>query len=232
MLTILVEHNPPHNFARKSGEIAGRSSEVVKRLMDITGIPHRYQMLPWRRAFQRAQVEDNTCLFSVNETDDRKPLFQWVGPFFTGGWALFVPPDRAPDPIPPLEEILKGTISTLSGSAMAKNLKNTGAEDLLEVRSSELAARALYMGRSDYWLAGINDAMLATESLDLPSPVNVHTLRFLGLSMACSHGTRADWIDTLNEANTQIADFRADLLRNYRPPKDAFRTDLNPPASR
>ncbi len=46
-------------------------------------------MLPWARAYTRAQAERDTCLFATARLDNREKLFVWVGPLASNLWGVY-----------------------------------------------------------------------------------------------------------------------------------------------
>jgi polar amino acid transport system substrate-binding protein len=78
----LTEDNRPLSFALpgSSGGIGGVCAEVLMAMAQQLGEVPQFTLLPWARAFERAQKERNTGLFCTARTAEREGLFQWVGP--------------------------------------------------------------------------------------------------------------------------------------------------------
>lgn len=78
----LTEDNRPLSFASpgSSGGIGGVCAEVLMAMAQHLGEVPQFTLLPWARAFERAQKERNTGLFCTARTAEREGLFQWVGP--------------------------------------------------------------------------------------------------------------------------------------------------------
>ena len=87
-VTLLTEENPPFNFTEE-GRLVGMSSEIVLEAARRANLPVKTEVLPWERAYLRAQAERDTCLFSTARLENRERLFVWVGPIATNLWALF-----------------------------------------------------------------------------------------------------------------------------------------------
>ena len=87
-LHLLTEENRPLSFAlpasggSASGSpgIGGICAEVVQAMAQWLGVNPQITLLPWARAFERAQKDENTGLFCTARTPEREALFQWVGP--------------------------------------------------------------------------------------------------------------------------------------------------------
>lgn len=82
-LTIITEDYPPFNF-EQDGELKGISTEIVGELLKIGGSNKSIkdiQLVSWARGYNLAQTEPNHALYSTTRTEQREPLFKWVGPF-------------------------------------------------------------------------------------------------------------------------------------------------------
>ena len=64
--------------------------EVVKEMMVLVeGKPYAIEDLPFARAYKMLNNEENYALFNISRSDDREPLFKWVGPTIQGEVFLF-----------------------------------------------------------------------------------------------------------------------------------------------
>jgi polar amino acid transport system substrate-binding protein len=70
----------PGNTAGPAGGIGGVCAEVVQAMAQLLGVAPQVTLMPWARAFERAQKDENTGLFCTARTPEREALFQWVGP--------------------------------------------------------------------------------------------------------------------------------------------------------
>lgn len=87
-LLLLTEEAPPTSF-RRDGKLDGYSVEVVRMLVRRTGHAVHMELLPWTRAYHLAKTEPDTALFSMVRTEEREPLFQWVGPILQGSTRFY-----------------------------------------------------------------------------------------------------------------------------------------------
>lgn len=87
-LQLLTEDNRPLSFPLPAdgrpgggaGRVGGVCAEVVQAMAQQLGVAPQVTLLPWARAFERAQKDENTGLFCTARTPEREALFQWVGP--------------------------------------------------------------------------------------------------------------------------------------------------------
>jgi hypothetical protein len=77
-LTILTEEYPPFNYSQE-GKITGVSTEVVQHVMAATGYEYTIKSLPWSEAYEKAQKEKNTLIYSISRRKKREPLLKWIG---------------------------------------------------------------------------------------------------------------------------------------------------------
>jgi len=77
-ITFLTEHLPPFQI-KKGDQVAGYTTEIVKKLLSHTDIEARFKIYPWSRAFNLAKSEQDTCIYKIARTTARESLFHWVG---------------------------------------------------------------------------------------------------------------------------------------------------------
>ena len=202
-LILLTEQNPPHAYrGGRDGEIKGFSVDIARELMATAGIRYEMALLPWNRAYRRAQTERNVCVFPTNKTPERTPLFQWISPIQKGGGAIFQKADG---------EIEINSVDDLKNYSLIGKMASV-ATDLLEEQLDIPIARAaddvaaiqlLYSGRVDLWLSGyVNASALATMN-GLPAPKVAFEWKTAEFGIACSLETDSKLILDLVAANTE-----------------------------
>src|SRR5262245_12977020 len=87
-LTLLTEENPPFNYTDK-GKLVGSGADVVAEMVKRANLSATTEVLPWDKAYVRAQGARETCLFSTARLENRERQFVWVGPIGTNVWAVF-----------------------------------------------------------------------------------------------------------------------------------------------
>lgn len=78
-LQLMTEEYPPYNFS-EGKEIKGVVTEIVQEIMKRTGIESELKVYPWPRAYSTTLKKPNTALFATTFSEEREPLFKWVGP--------------------------------------------------------------------------------------------------------------------------------------------------------
>ncbi|NNG02076.1 MAG: transporter substrate-binding domain-containing protein [Desulfobacteraceae bacterium] len=85
--TYMTEQYPPFNFD-DNGQIKGIGQDIMVEMMKKLGVSQPVKMMPWANAYQQTLNKPNTCLFSMTRTEERDPLFKWVGPLSSTTVAL------------------------------------------------------------------------------------------------------------------------------------------------
>ena len=81
-LYFVTEEYPPYNYV-EDGMIQGIGVDLLRgviRRMDSTVSSDNIRVLPWSRAYEIAQKENNTAIFATVRLPEREDLFKWAGP--------------------------------------------------------------------------------------------------------------------------------------------------------
>jgi polar amino acid transport system substrate-binding protein len=79
-LVIYTESFPPYNFQDGTGQLVGINHDIVKDTCARAALECEFIMLPWKRAYHLVQNNPQSAIFSLAKTQERVPLFEWVGP--------------------------------------------------------------------------------------------------------------------------------------------------------
>lgn len=215
-LVLLTEENPPFNYMDpQTGLPVGSSVDLVKAIMAQSGVAYEIRLMPWRRAFRLAQETPNTCLFSMNFTEERAPLFKWVTPFYRGGWAFY---QRADAGTPPQTEAdIRGRVlvAQTAAGAIAELGRNPNLS-VIEVGTEDSAYELLMRGRGDFWLAGLLGASSVINDHDKSKEIRlVMRWRPAEVGMGCSHTTDDALMARMNEANAMLGDTRYAIIQKH-----------------
>lgn len=148
-LTIYTEDNSaPLNFVEK-GQLRGLSVEVVYEIMKRLGVSYKIEVVPWARGYDKLESTPNVMLFSTTLTNQRRKLFQWVGPVARIKWAFYAKKDSNIQ-INNLQDAKNiGRIGTYRDDAREQFLKKEGFTNLESVNSNVLNVRKLMRNRID-----------------------------------------------------------------------------------
>ncbi|MEJ2641057.1 MAG: transporter substrate-binding domain-containing protein [Desulfosarcinaceae bacterium] len=156
-LTILTEEYPPFNYSQE-GKITGVSTEVVQHVMAATGYEYTIKSLPWSEAYEKAQKEKNTLIYSISRRKKREPLFKWIGVLTPTTYSVKALASRKDIKIDKLEDMKKYKIGTNADDAVETWLLGKGfaLSDLTRTKGSNSVVknfRRLMNKEIDVWPA-------------------------------------------------------------------------------
>lgn len=200
-LTLLTEHNPPHSYIdTETGAFKGGSVAIVTALMNEASIKYEIIQLPWNRAYRRTLSEKNVCLFPANKTPDRWPLFQWVAPLQSGGWAIFQRHDSNIN-IENLSDLKKYGIVGKMASIATDELEKTLGVKVAKAADDMGAVRLLYGGRVDLWLSGATNGPDSARMAGYPPAKVAFNWKPAEVGLICSLSTDQAIMRKLNDIN-------------------------------
>lgn len=89
-LQFFTEQYPPLSFMNSFGEISGFGTDLVKEIMRRNRRFYPIRLSLWSNAYEQALLNPNFCLFTMDRTQIRENLFQWVGPIGTNSTYFYV----------------------------------------------------------------------------------------------------------------------------------------------
>ena len=93
-LTLLTEHSPPGGYLDDSGQVTGKTVELIRILSERLNENTNIELLSWARALDIAKNQTNIGLFETIKSDERKDWFHWVGPLKIYDIALYARADK------------------------------------------------------------------------------------------------------------------------------------------
>ncbi|WP_211531377.1 transporter substrate-binding domain-containing protein [Methanocalculus chunghsingensis] len=190
-LLIVTEENPPYNYLDADGEVAGRSTEVVREILARLHDTAPIEVLPWSDAYELALSRPDVVLFSAARTPERDPLFSWVGPIGKQGFVFYAPGHSGIE-VSGVNEIQNMyTVGVVRDDWRHQYLVKQGFENLVLYPDDIMAIRGVHEGESDLWFGSsdsINPLSLAAglEPTDLAP---VYILREIELYIAFNKET-------------------------------------------
>jgi ABC-type amino acid transport substrate-binding protein len=83
ILQMYTENYPPLTFRNSFGEITGFGSDIVNEIMKRNHLFIDIKLSLWSNGYDLALNNPNFCLFTMDRTQLRDNIFQWVGPIGT-----------------------------------------------------------------------------------------------------------------------------------------------------
>ena len=155
-LILQTENFPPFNMANngknfaRDENIQGISADTVREMFKRAGIAYSLTLrFPWDRIYKQTLEKPNYGLFSTSLTDERKPLFKWVGPIAQYESVLLA----APGTTIRLDRLAKAKaykVGAYKSSAVSQHLESEGLKPVNALRDQE-NIRKLLSGQIDLW---------------------------------------------------------------------------------
>lgn len=197
-LHLLTESSPPASM-RVGNKVVGSDTDKVRELMARIGSAYTLELLPWRRAFTRAQQEPDACVFSTTRTPERENLFKWAGPIDEGEWVLLGRADRKYQ-LRTLEDARNLRIGTYNSDARDEYLRARGF-NVDPAPNDALNGPKLLMNRIDLWSASSKPgSMLLKRNGWERKIVPVLSFNRVQMYLACNTSVPTELIDKMNAA--------------------------------
>ena len=207
--TIMAEALPPFNF-EQAGMVRGISADLLVMLMEKAGNPidqSAIKIVPWARGYNAVQKEPGTILFSMARTEQREPLFQWVGPITDLTLGLMAPKAKQ-IVLNSLEDANAYKIGTVRDGAPEQLAINGGVDEKSLDRISDpvLNVKKLQAGRIDMFAFNVPTTQYLMIDMGInPSDYEVvYTLKQTALYFAFHKDTDVDLITQLNAALEEL----------------------------
>lgn len=206
-LTLLTEDNPPFNYA-EGGKPAGLVTELVQEAARRASVPFTLEMLPWARAYTRAQAERDTCLFATARLPNREKLFVWVGPLASNLWGVYGRDDWS-RPVKALPDLKPYRIGGVTSDAKVDYLRENGVTNIRLAADDRLNPPRLFLpaedpDRIDLWVTGYFGAAGIARAAKSGGIKLVFVVRDIPLYLACSPQTAPATVRALADAVEQM----------------------------
>jgi polar amino acid transport system substrate-binding protein len=86
-LQVVTANLPPFNYL-ENGQIKGRSTVIVEKVLSHAGIDYDINIFPWVRSYQMALHQENVLIYSIVRIPSREKHFKWVGKLGNGGTTI------------------------------------------------------------------------------------------------------------------------------------------------
>jgi polar amino acid transport system substrate-binding protein len=220
-INVVTEESYPLQYSFR-GEITGPATILVKKVLIRAEIPFDIQVLPWARAYKTALHERNVLIYSIARTEQREPLFHWIGKVYQLHYALYGSKTLTLDPSLPLTALNQYRIGVVRNSAIHQYLVSHGVTNLALVSSGPQNLQKLLAGRVDIIPANVDSFKDSCLLLELDCQ-NITVLRPLPdaakeLYFALSKNTSQILVDKIKQAYQQIISEQETTAIPYQTP--------------
>jgi polar amino acid transport system substrate-binding protein len=150
VVRLYTEDAPPGNYL-KDGKVQGFSVALIREIFRRLALKENITLVPWARAYEMAQTDPVTGVFSTTRLTQRESMFKWVGPLYHQKWGLYGRKGR--------EVVISNLgdarsvqrIGTYLKDAKETYLKGLGFTNLVSANKNQVNIVHLNDGRIDLW---------------------------------------------------------------------------------
>lgn len=149
IIQVYTEQYPPLTYLNNTGDITGFGTDVVKEIMKRNQSFYPINLSLWSNGYELALNNPNFCLFTMDRTELRENLFQWVGPIGSNITYIYV---RAGSGIiinSVDEARALGSVGTVSSWFSDQYLRDLGFNNLVSGSDPALMTSKLMNGEVD-----------------------------------------------------------------------------------
>lgn len=197
-LQLMTEMSAPYSM-REGGRVVGISTDMVREILERSGVAYSIDVLPWKRAYTQALERQDGCVYSTTRTPEREPLFKWIGPIGEADWVLMARADRKLNP-QTLDDARPYRIGTYNGDARDVYLRERGFH--VDPAPNDLTnPRKLMLGRIDLWAASTRRSGSLLARLGYAGKiVPVLVFNRIHLYLACNRAVPDELVTRMNGA--------------------------------
>ena len=166
VIQIYTENYPPLTFINDFGEITGFGTDIVREIMQRNNIYEQIKLTTWSNAYNMALHNPNFCLFTMDRTEIRDTLFQWVGPIGTNDTHFYVRADSDIS-INSIEDAMElNAVGTVSSWFSDQYLRDLGFTNLVSDGDPGTIVEWLMSGEVDAFVCSaitISDILQAND---------------------------------------------------------------------
>lgn len=208
-LYLYTENFPPYNmsnsgraFEHSADDISGLCTELVLAALKETDLDFRIKLRNWDYGYNRALNKPNHGIFCTTYTEDRAPLFKWVGPLTNNLWTVFAPADtdlKMTSLEDAKDKLFGGYKNDVKSEYLIKRGYRVSALD-----SDDLNPKRLELGQIDLWLADRLGGPYVASQQNVDGLVPLYSFNATELYLALNPETPDHIIQALNEGMDKI----------------------------
>jgi len=207
-LTVVTEILFPYQFIEDSGKLGGHSVDIIRSLFELTGDELDIQVLPWSRAYRKAQFSPNTLIFSISRTKLREDLFIWGNCLVKEDIYVWRLKQRKDIVIQTIDDMRPYRMPLIRSSSPEQYFKSLGFKNIYTLNSQNQNISMLFLDRVDIILGTIDDVTIRAKQLNLSSEKleRVMPVKELNIELyfAFSLGTSANIVAKYQQAYKKL----------------------------
>jgi polar amino acid transport system substrate-binding protein len=167
-LNLFTEEFPPYNYQVKN-KVVGINHDIVMAMCELANIQCKVTVLPWNRAYRRAQAGENAGIYSTARRIDRESDWQWVGPLLASHVCFYKARNRTDITINSREDLSKYILGVSTSFAYPDKLTELGFIDKINkitFRGLKSKMASVDRKRVDLMLGSVNTMPLQLKLID------------------------------------------------------------------
>lgn len=199
---VYTEDYPPLTFINSYGQVSGYGSDVVFEIMKRNGLYHDVKLSTWRNGYELALNNPNFILYTMDRTEIRENLFQWVGPIGTNATFFYTRADSGTE-IHSIEDAMAlNAVGTVSSWYSDQVLREMGFTNLVSDNNPAAMTLKLMEGKIDAFVcSGVTfPTILAEQGFEYHEVNEAFTLMSSDFYIAISRGTPVSVVDQWQDA--------------------------------
>lgn len=221
-IILFTENFPPFNMAvdgknfAHNTNIDGISADVVREMFKRADVDYSLSLrFPWDRMYRLTLEKPNYGLFSTTMTDERKPLFKWVGPLARTGWVLMAAPGSKVE-VKTLQDARNYRVGAYKNDSVSQHLESLGMAPINVLRDQENVQKLL-KGSIDLWATTDPVGRYLALEQDVVDLQTVLRFKERELYLALNKSVPDDVVRRLQKALDEMhkEGFVADVTKNY-----------------
>ena len=200
----VTEESYPFQYMEDK-QLKGMAVEVVSEIAKRANIKAEHEVMSWKDAYERAQRDRNTCVYSTARLENRERLFKWVGPLVDNRWAAFGKKGMKQKPAN-VGDLRYVRVGVLDGDAKATYLMDNGIAYALNrvpddaLNPPLLSANKNEPGKIDIWVTGYYSAMKIAAKTNTTDIEHIFTFEKSPNYLACNSYMKDEHIQQLSTA--------------------------------
>lgn len=93
-MVVYTESYGDFNSADENGRVVGPAADLIRQVLDETGLEYDIRLVPWNRAYTLATQLDNALVYAMLRQSEREAKFHWLVPVFETPLYLYGRPDE------------------------------------------------------------------------------------------------------------------------------------------
>ncbi len=210
-LQVYTEFNMPNNYKEhESGPVVGYATDLVREVLNRTGIGYDIQLVPWARAMQAIDSSSNVMVYSMARTAEREEKYHWIGKTLPLDFYLYGLRSQLERLPRTLEEAVDSRIGVVRADVVELYLDSKRFTNLIYVRDMSLSFNMLERDRIDLFpYTNLEAGLFAQRNgFDVNDLIGVIRLDDISndLFMVTSKTTSASILEKLRVAYKEVVD--------------------------